>query len=106
MVYGVQRTPMTRVLAGRGRAVAVMFRPAGFRGLLGRPMHTITERAVPAGDVLGPRAARLGAAMPVLTTPQAVAALTDLLERLVRDFTRVFGVPPARYARLTTPGTA
>jgi AraC-like DNA-binding protein len=90
-VYGVHRARMTRRLAGRGRAVAAMFRPAGFRGLLDRPLHTITDRWVPAADVLGPDATALGRALPDLETGQAVAALADLLARRAAERS----LPPA-----------
>ena len=37
----------SRVLEGSGRVLGVMFRPAGFRPLLGAPMRTIVDRQLP-----------------------------------------------------------
>ncbi len=50
-VHGVSSRHVTRVLAGRGRVVGVAFRAGAFRGFLGRPVRTITDRAVPAAEV-------------------------------------------------------
>jgi AraC-like DNA-binding protein len=78
-VYGVVRHRFARRLEGRGRAVAVKFRPGGFRGLLGRPLTTITGRELPAAEVLGDAVTTLHADLDALPTPQAVAAFDDLL---------------------------
>jgi hypothetical protein len=51
-VTGVQVNRFTKVLTGRGRALGVMFRPAGFRPLLGRSVSTITGAALPLAEVL------------------------------------------------------
>jgi AraC-like DNA-binding protein len=51
-VTGVQVKRFTKVLTGRGRALGVMFRPAGFRPLLGRSVSTITGAALPLAEVL------------------------------------------------------
>jgi len=84
-VYGVQRARMVRRLAGSGRVVAAMFRPAGFRGLLDAPLQTITDRWVPAADVLGPDSARVTEVLAGATADRAVPALADLLERRAAD---------------------
>jgi len=80
-VYGVVRRRFARRLAGRGRAVAVKFRPGGFRDLLGAPLHGITDRTVPAADVLGDAVTTLhrGLEAGAVTTPDAVAAFDRLL---------------------------
>ncbi|MFV2195193.1 AraC family transcriptional regulator [Nocardiopsis sp. LOL_012] len=48
----------TQSLEGTGWALGVMFRPAGFRPLLGRPMRTIVDAALPWPEVLGADAPR------------------------------------------------
>lgn len=58
-VFGVQRRRDSRLLSGRGWAVGVKFRPGGFSGFLGRPVHEITDRAVPLRAVFGPAGDRL-----------------------------------------------
>jgi AraC-like DNA-binding protein len=60
-VFGVQRRRDSRLLRGRGWAVAVKFRPGGFSGFLGRPVHELTDRAVALADVFGDDGARLAA---------------------------------------------
>jgi hypothetical protein len=50
-VTGVQVKRFTKVLTGRGRALGVMFRPAGFRPLLGRSVSTITGAALLLAEV-------------------------------------------------------
>ena len=60
-VFGVQRRRDSRVLRGSGWAVGVKFRPGGFSGFLGRPVHEITDRAVSLGDAFGPAGDRLAA---------------------------------------------
>jgi AraC-like DNA-binding protein len=58
-VHGVHRRRDARVLAGSGWAVGVKFRPGGFSGFLGRPVHEITDRAIALPDVFGPTALTL-----------------------------------------------
>ncbi|HVX42355.1 MAG TPA: AraC family transcriptional regulator [Mycobacteriales bacterium] len=53
VVYGVNPRMDDRTLEGRGRVLGVMFRPAGFRPFLGRPLSSITGAALPLRDVLG-----------------------------------------------------
>src|SRR3954470_2951428 len=60
-VFGVQRRRDSRVLRGSGWAVGVKFRPGGFSGFLGRPVHEITDRAVSLGAVFGAAGDRLTA---------------------------------------------
>ena len=52
-VFGVHRRRDARVLAGSGWAVGIKFRPGGFSGFLGRPVHEITDRALALRDVFG-----------------------------------------------------
>lgn len=53
LVYGLVTGRFTRMLAGAGHAMAIKFRPAGFRPFLGRPMSELTNREVPVSDVFG-----------------------------------------------------
>src|SRR3954468_16550805 len=58
-VFGVHRRPDARVLSGRGWAVGTKFRPGGFSGFYGRPVHELTDRFAPLADVFGPDGATL-----------------------------------------------
>lgn len=53
LVHGVARTPFSRLLHGDGHVVAVAFRPGAFGALLRAPVGGLSDRVVPAGDVLG-----------------------------------------------------
>jgi AraC-like DNA-binding protein len=46
-IWGPRRTRWERVLEGRGRAVAIRFRPGGLRPLLDRPLSALADRTVP-----------------------------------------------------------
>jgi AraC-like DNA-binding protein len=59
-VFGVHRRRDVRLLSGHGWAVGVKFRPGGFSGFLGRPVHEITDRALPLAAVFGDAGAALG----------------------------------------------
>ncbi|RKS07090.1 AraC family transcriptional regulator [Nocardiopsis sp. Huas11] len=50
-VHGPTTRVTPRRLAGSGWALGVMFRPAGFRPFLGRPMNGIVDAALPLGEV-------------------------------------------------------
>ncbi|MEU1715442.1 MULTISPECIES: helix-turn-helix domain-containing protein [Nocardiopsis] len=52
-VYGPTTEVTERRLEGEGWALGVMFRPAGFRPFLGRPMNTIVDAGLPASEVFG-----------------------------------------------------
>jgi AraC-like DNA-binding protein len=80
-VFGVQRRRDARVLRGRGWAVGVKFRPGGFSGFFGRPVHELTDRALPLAAVFGEDGARL--ADEAAATP-AAAAKTALAEAFLR----------------------
>ena len=51
MLRGVTRRPGSRMLAGRGRAFGVAFRPGAFRSYLPGPAAALTDRAVPAAGI-------------------------------------------------------
>jgi AraC-like DNA-binding protein len=52
-VHGPTTEVTERRLEGEGWALGVMFRPAGFRPFLGRPMNTIVDVGLPASEVFG-----------------------------------------------------
>ena len=104
LVDGVMRRPFGRRLVGDDRAVAVAFRPAGFRPFVDVRVSSLTDRVVPAADVLGDDAGLalhlLDPAVPVeaaasalgawlaerAPAPDPVAAeLGELVERAERD---------------------
>jgi AraC-like DNA-binding protein len=58
-VFGVQRRPDARTLEGRGWGVGTKFRPGGFYGFYGRPVHELTDRFASLADVFGADGARL-----------------------------------------------
>ncbi|MFE3458169.1 DUF6597 domain-containing transcriptional factor [Nocardiopsis aegyptia] len=50
-VHGPSTRVTSRHLVGSGWALGVMFRPAGFRPFLGRPMNGIVDASLPLGEV-------------------------------------------------------
>ncbi len=58
-VSGVSTRKFTRVLAGKGRAFGVKFRPGGFRPFVRQAVSSLTGRIVPAHDIFGDEAHRL-----------------------------------------------
>jgi AraC-like DNA-binding protein len=80
-VFGVQRRRDSRLLRGRGWAVGVKFRPGGFSGFLGGPVHEITDRAVPLADVFGADGARLAADAAAASDPTGKIALAEAFLR-------------------------
>jgi AraC-like DNA-binding protein len=85
VVNGVPTRLGARTLTGRGRALGVMFRPAGFRPFLRRPMSTITDRTLGLEAVIGAdRAAAMAEAVAAAPDEPAMAAAADRhLEPLV-----------------------
>jgi AraC-like DNA-binding protein len=77
-VSGVTTTRTARELAGRGRAVGVMFRPAGFHPFLGASLSTLTDRTVPLTELF-PTADVLEAAVPGLDVDVAIRRLDEYL---------------------------
>jgi AraC-like DNA-binding protein len=53
LVQGVTRQPFFRTLQGEGHTLGVAFHPGGFRPFLGREVGSISDRSVPAGELLG-----------------------------------------------------
>ena len=54
-VFGVDRKLFVRQISGRGRVLGVRFSPGGFRPFWNAPVSRLTDRTVPAADVLGAR---------------------------------------------------
>jgi AraC-like DNA-binding protein len=52
-IFGVMRGAFEYTLEGEGRVLGLRFRPGAFRGLLGRPLQSITDRTVPLPEVFG-----------------------------------------------------
>lgn len=52
-VFGVVRGAFDYTLQGRNRALGLRFRPGAFRALLGRPVHTLTDRVLPLSQLFG-----------------------------------------------------
>ena len=80
-VHGVHRRRDVRILAGHGWAVGVKFRPGGFSGFLGRPVHEITDRSVSLPHVFGEAARDLERAAAGEAGPDAKIALTEAFLR-------------------------
>ena len=52
-IFGVMHGAFEYQLEGVGHVLGVRFRPGGFRGVLGGPVATITDRTVPLSSVYG-----------------------------------------------------
>jgi AraC-like DNA-binding protein len=50
-VWGVPTGPFDYELKGAGRVCGLRFRPGAFRAILGRPLHTITDRVLALSEV-------------------------------------------------------
>src|SRR5690606_29070936 len=78
LVTGVSTTVVARTLSGAGRVLGIMFRPAGFRPLLGRPMATIRDATLDWASVVGDRAAdALARRVAAVPDGAAMAAAAD-----------------------------
>jgi AraC-like DNA-binding protein len=84
-IVGVTTSVSERTLEGTGRALGAMFRPAGFRPFLKRALSTITDRSLPAGEVLGAGVDRLADAVadPGVAAGDLVARYDHLLAAAV-----------------------
>lgn len=82
--------PTTRVgrrhLTGRGWALGVMFRPAGFRPFADRPLAELVDAALPVGEIL-PGGAELERQARLLdpADPASAVPLTALVEEFLTD---------------------
>jgi AraC-like DNA-binding protein len=77
LIHGVTTRIGERKLEGAGRALGIMFRPAGFRPFLGRALSTITDRAVPIAEVLGPEALDLARTVDAASDGAELTAAAD-----------------------------
>lgn len=75
--YGVTTGMTVKTLEGRGRALGVMFRPAGFRPFLGRAASTFTDRSCPARDALGFRMETLAQVVSSAADENEIVSLVD-----------------------------
>ena len=50
-IWGLTTGSFDYELKGAGKVCGLRFRPGAFRGLLGRPLHTITDQVLALGDV-------------------------------------------------------
>jgi AraC-like DNA-binding protein len=101
-VTGLARGPVVRELAGHGRVLGVAFRPGCFRPFLGRPVATITGRALPGlfdwlpADGAVPDVAAVEDLLRAHLPPRdpTAEALADLVDEIAADpaLTRVDGV--------------
>ena len=62
-VHGVLRRRFVADLRSEGWGLGVKIRAGAFRALLGRDVSTITDRALPVGELFGPAGARLDPAV-------------------------------------------
>lgn len=92
-VTGVATRRFSRMLEGKGRVFGIKFRPAMFHAVLGAPLSTLADRAVPIATVFGRAGARwakeVSAADDQIALAERflVARVTDVdpLARAVRD---------------------
>jgi AraC-like DNA-binding protein len=80
-VFGVHRRRDARVLSGSGWAVGIKFRPGGFSGFLGRPVHEITDRALPLHEVFGADGAALARDAAARAEPAGKIAVAEAFLR-------------------------
>jgi AraC-like DNA-binding protein len=83
-IFGVDRSIFTRRLTGEGKGLGARFRPGGFRPFYKKPVAALTDRVVPARQVLGRAADEACAA--VMSPGADDAAMVAAAERLLRGF--------------------
>jgi AraC-like DNA-binding protein len=91
-LHGVARTLSTRVLAGRGWAVAAMTRPGGLGAFISGPASGLTDRIVPLGEATGVDEAAL---LDQVTAAPAEASRIGLLAAALEQAVRPELVPDA-----------
>jgi AraC-like DNA-binding protein len=78
VVNGVNTASSSRTLSGAGRVLRIMFRPAGFRPLLGRALSAIRDATLPWAAVVGAAAAdSLARAVAAAPEGESMAAAAD-----------------------------
>ena len=80
-IFGVMNGVFERRIEGAARALGVRFRPGGFRGVLGGPVATITDRVIPLSAVYE---FDVAAAETEVLAGAGDAALVSTAERLLR----------------------
>lgn len=79
-VFGVVTGAFDYELKGANKVCGLKFRPGAFRGLLGRPVHTITDQVLPLSAVFGwDEAAAQAAVLDAADDEGMVAAANTLL---------------------------
>lgn len=76
-VHGVATQVTSRRLSGAGWALGVMFRPAGFRPLLDRPMTTVRDRVLGMTELFGRAGEELATAVAAAPTTDAALAVIE-----------------------------
>jgi AraC-like DNA-binding protein len=85
-VFGVDRKLFVRRISGRGKALGVRFRPGGFRPFWNAPVSRLTDRTVPAVEVLGaPAVAANEAIMRAAGNAAMVAHAEEFLASVLPD---------------------
>lgn len=82
VLMGVSRGRFVRRLSGSGRVVAAKFHPAGLCAFTREPLHTLTDREVPASRVLGAKVGRALRGLDALSEEDAAARLSAVLRDL------------------------
>jgi AraC-like DNA-binding protein len=77
--YGLERGANTQVLTGKGWALGVLFRPAGFAPYYGQPMAQLTGSAIEVEDLFGAAGVAAWEAIKRARIPEARAGIADLL---------------------------
>lgn len=88
-VYGVHTARYTKLLAGRGFAFGVKFRPGGFRPFLGRPVAQIANQRVALAALFGAAGADLVRQVRA-AAPAGCAALEDARPQAMAALARAF----------------
>jgi AraC-like DNA-binding protein len=81
-LMGVTRGRFVRRLSGSGRVVAAKFHPAGLCAFTREPLHTLTDRKVPASRILGAKVGRALRGLDALSEEEAAARLSAALRGL------------------------
>lgn len=81
-VHGVQTNKFERVLEGRSQVFGVKFRPGGFRPLYKGPISKLTDRSIPAAEILGDDIEKLGAeVLSPITEEQRIEAANEYFQQ-------------------------
>jgi AraC-like DNA-binding protein len=81
-IVGVRRGRFVRTLSGNGHIVAVRFRPGGFCAIYKGSLHVLTDRRLPATEVLGHGVRDLAGRLRYADDVTAVRVFADMLREL------------------------